>query len=129
MTAVQEFIVRDSGERQGFDTGAVRDSQEGKPRYGLVPVEPLRRLAMHYTNGANKYEDNNWKLGIPMSRTWESLERHVQAFKEGDKVEDHLAAIAWNAFALMWYEECMPSMNDLARYFLWSTPEVVHIDE
>lgn len=119
MRKMTEFEIKDSGERQEFGTGAVRDSQDGKPRYGLVPIEPYYRLAMHYTNGAKKYDDNNWKKGIPMSRTWESLERHVQAFKEGLKDEDHLAAIAWNAFALMWYEEKMPEMNDLAEYLVW----------
>lgn len=120
MTAtVSEFQIRDSGDHQSFETGARRDSQAGKPRYGLIPPYPLYRLAMHYTNGAEKYDDNNWTKGIPMSRTWESLERHVQAFKSGDKVEDHLAAIAWNAFALMWYEEKMPEMNDLAEYLCW----------
>ncbi len=29
--------MKDSGERQGFDTGAVRDTSEGKPQYHLLP--------------------------------------------------------------------------------------------
>jgi hypothetical protein len=29
--------MKDSGKRQGFDTGAVRDTAEGKPDYGLLP--------------------------------------------------------------------------------------------
>jgi hypothetical protein len=115
--------LNDSGARQEFETGAQRDTQEGKPRYGLIPPYPLYRLAMHYTNGAEKYDDNNWTRGIPMSRSWESLERHVQAFKAGDHSEDHLAAIAWNAFALIWYGEKMPEMNDLAEYLCWPVEE------
>lgn len=115
--------VKDSGKRQEFDTGARRDTQDGKPRYGLIPAYPLFRLAMHYTNGANKYGENNWTKGIPMSRTWESLERHVQDYKDGKTDEDHLAAIAWNAFALMWYAERMPEMNDLATYLCWPQDE------
>jgi hypothetical protein len=111
--------VTDSGERQSFETGARRDTQTGKPRFGLIPAYPLRRLAMHYTNGADKYGENNWTKGMPMSRTWESLERHVNAYKEGENKEDHLAAIAWNVFALMWYAEYMPEQNDLAEYFAW----------
>lgn len=97
--------VQDSGERQEFDTGSRRDTQEGKPRYELVPVSPQERLAMHYTNGAKKYGDHNWKLGQPASRFLSSLERHVKEFSKGDGIEDHLAAIAWNAFALMYFEE------------------------
>lgn len=38
--------IEDSGERQEFDTGAVRDIQEGKGRYDLIPPEPLMRLAL-----------------------------------------------------------------------------------
>jgi hypothetical protein len=80
MTMTDFTSVKDSGERQEFETGARRDTQEGKPRFGLIPPYPLRRLAMHYTNGADKYGENNWTKGIPCSRTWESLERHVQSF-------------------------------------------------
>src|SRR2546426_2558799 len=77
-TAIHFSEVRDSGKRQEFESGARRDTQDDKPRYGLVPPGPLRRLAMHYTNGAKKYGENNWTKGMPCSRSWESLERHVQ---------------------------------------------------
>lgn len=109
--------VKDSGERQEFETGARRDAQDDKPLYALIPAGPLYRLAMHYTNGAKKYGPNNWTKGIPMSRCVESLLRHIEAFRMGDESEDHLAAVAWNAFALMWYEDTMPEMNDLDEYF------------
>lgn len=115
--------VKDSGARDEFDTGARRDSQDDKPRFGLIPSGPLFRLAMHYTNGAKKYGENNWTKGIPASRSWESLERHVQDFKAGKTDEDHLAAIAWNAFAIMWYMDNMPEMNDLASYLVWPQEE------
>jgi hypothetical protein len=97
--------VKDSGEREEFDTGSLRDTQKGKPRFSLVPPGPLTRLAMHYTNGAEKYGDHNWTLGQPAGRFLDSLERHVIAFKEGKDDEDHLAAIAWNSFALMYFQD------------------------
>lgn len=128
MAEIRFDKVKDSGKRQEFETGARRDTQDGKPRFGLIPSEPLRRLAFHYTNGAVKYGENNWTKGIPMSRSWESLERHVQDFKAGKTDEDHLAAIAWNAFALMWYQERMPEMNDLPSYLVWPDPEGVKTD-
>jgi hypothetical protein len=112
--------VKDSGKREEFETGARRDTQEGKPRFGLIPPYPLYRLAMHYTNGAVKYGENNWTKGIDAARTWESLERHVQAYKAGDKSEDHLAAIAWNAFALIWTEKFKPELYNLAEYLCWT---------
>ena len=110
---VREYLTKDSGKRQCFDSGMVRDTQEGKPRYDLIPVEGLRRLADLYARGAEKYDENNWQKGQPYSRVYASLFRHLIAWREGDRAEDHLAAVAWNAFALMWYEENRPELNNL----------------
>jgi len=91
--------VKDSGERQEFDTGSVRDTAEGKPRYDLITPIGLYRLAIHYANGAKKYGDKNWEKGQPLSRYIASLERHLQRLKVGLEDEDHEAAIAWNILA------------------------------
>lgn len=96
--------VKDSGARESWETGARRDTQDGKPRYDLIPLHPLNRLAMHYTNGAVKYGEHNWTKGLPISRFYASLFRHLIAFAEGDETEDHLAAVAWNAFAIMHFQ-------------------------
>lgn len=75
------FVVKDSGKRQDFTTGARRDTQDGKgdfsrfpfgwlwelakamqarnepmDRLDLVPVEPLLRLAAVYGRGGTKYD-------------------------------------------------------------------------
>jgi len=97
--------LKDSGKREGFVTGAVRDIRVEKGRYDLISPIALRRLAIHYERGARKYADRNWEKGINMSRTMDSLLRHANQYREGDRSEDHLAAIAWNAFALIHYEE------------------------
>ena len=140
---MSDFITKDSGQRDAFDTGAVRDTQEGKPRYGLIPVlwlkalalrvakqdpdeqldlipiEPLFRLAALYGRGAKKYGRMNFQLGMSFKRVHESMVRHAEQYREGECTEDHLAAVAWNAFALMFYEEqikqgLLPaSLNDL----------------
>lgn len=113
------YIVKDSGERQDFETGAVRDIQVGKPRFDLIPLGPLRRLADHYAAGAEKYGDNNWRKGIPMQRTLASLERHLADWKEGKTDEDHGAAVLWNMLSLMWTEDAVgdgrlpAELNDL----------------
>lgn len=109
----KKFVTKDSGKRQNFSTGMVRDTQDGKPRYDLIPAEGLRRLADLYARGAEKYDENNWQKGQPYSRVYASLFRHMMAWREGDKSEDHLAAVAWNAFALMWYDENKPELDDL----------------
>jgi len=109
----QQFVTKDSGERQVFDSGMVRDTQSGKPRFDLIPAEGLRRLADLYARGAEKYDDDNWKKGQPYSRAYASLFRHLIQWREGDRTEDHMAAVAWNAFALMYYEERKPELDDL----------------
>lgn len=88
--------VKDSGERQDFETGAHRDSSSRKGRYDLIPPYPLRRLAVHFENGAVKYGDRNWEKGIPLGRYMDSAIRHINTFREGDRSEDHLTAATWN---------------------------------
>lgn len=99
------FTIKDSGSRQQFSTGAVRDNGGGRGRFDLVPAYPLLRLAQHYESGAKKYEDRNWEKGIPLANYLNSAERHINAFKDGDRSEDHLAAATWNLFGYIWTEE------------------------
>lgn len=100
-----KFVVKDSGQRQEFDSGAKRDTQDGKPRFDLIPIKPLTRVANHYGKGAKKYDEWNWKKGIPMSRCYASMLRHIYQFAAGETDEDHLAAVVFNAFCLMDYQE------------------------
>lgn len=96
----QEFKeVKDSGKRQEFVTGSLRDTREGKGRFDLIPTYPLRRLAKHYENGASKYGDRNWEKGQPLSRYIDSAMRHLVGVLEGLSDEDHASAVSWNMFA------------------------------
>lgn len=99
--------VKDSGKREAFGTGSVRDTQEGKPRYDLITPLGLKRLAIHYANGATKYGEWNYTKGQPSSRYMASLLRHAYAYCMGYRDEDHLAAIAWNALAIIHNEEAI----------------------
>ena len=89
------------------ESGAMKGSKE--ERYDLVPVEPLRALAVHYSKGAQKYEPNNWKKGFMWSLSYAALMRHLQLWWEGETYDQetgthHMIAVAWHAFALMWFE-------------------------
>ncbi len=97
--------VKDSGQRQEFDTGSKRDTRDGKGRYDLIPPYALSRLARHYENGAKKYGDRNWEKGQPLARYLDSMIRHAYKFLGGSRDEDHLAAVAWNALAYIETEE------------------------
>ena len=65
----------------------------------------MRRLAEWYELGARKYADRNWEKGIPFSRYIDSAKRHLDKFVMGMEDEDHLAAAAWNIFAIMHHQE------------------------
>jgi hypothetical protein len=104
MTTKFDKVV-DSGERQEFGTGAVRDIQDGKGRFDLLPYYAITRLAQHFENGAKKYGDENWRQGIPLRRYLDSLLRHAFKVLSGSDDEDHLAAVIWNACCLLETQE------------------------
>lgn len=88
--------VKDSGEREQFVTGAVRDTQGNKGMPHLLPTHAILRLAQHFQAGAKKYQKNNWRKGIPLSRYLDSAFRHWCAMCDCLKDEDHGAATMWN---------------------------------
>jgi len=96
--------IKDSGTRRDFPTGSVRDAAAGKGRYDLVSPLALRRLALHYEKGSVKYEARNWEKGQPQSVFLDCAFRHLQKHLIGLRDEDHLAAAAWNIFAMMHQE-------------------------
>ncbi len=102
---VEYNSVKDSGERQEFNTGARRDTQSGKGRYDLLPPRAIKRLAKHYENGAKKYGDRNWEKGMPLSRFMDSAMRHMFKTLEGQRDEDHLIAAAWNILGIAEIQE------------------------
>lgn len=100
-----EFIIKDSGQRQEFTGGMVRDVTTGKTQYLRVLDGPMfERWAIHLTKGAVKYPDvrpgvANWTLaaGVPeYERFRESATRHFIAWLRGDRDEDHASACYFN---------------------------------
>lgn len=158
--------VKDSGKRQEFKTGSVRDTDEGKGTPHLVAGEALnrigenvcliplavdenlkvilnhlrhysslvenreqnikmiyhsvariisyisktedgsyssalKRLSVHYENGAKKYDKNNWRKGQPISRYYDSSMRHLLALIDEKTDEDHASALLWNLVGIV----------------------------
>jgi hypothetical protein len=98
----KRYVTKDSGARQAFATGSVRDLQRGKGRFDLIPTMPLRRIAGLYERGAEKYGDRNWQKGQPLMRYVDSALRHLNCLVAGEPDEDHAAAVAWNMLGYMW---------------------------
>lgn len=125
---------------------------KGKLRYELMPTNPLRYLAEVYTKGAHKYsvyEDDkgnkilgkdipleevskykliedasdNWRKGLPWMETLGAIQRHLEAFKEGEDLDPelktrHLANAAWGLFTLMEFEKTHPELDDRPHKYL-----------
>jgi hypothetical protein len=98
-------MLKDTGNRVESAYGALSDPGLKPRRYDLIPPQALRRLAEHYGNGAKKYLDWNWAKGFPYSVCQDKLMSHLERWREGWTDEDHLAAVAFWTFALMYFEE------------------------
>lgn len=165
---VEKPHILDSGNRTVFESGAVRDIQEGKGRCDLLPldvvsfyyahdedlsdqdspqtwvfyhlsrfvldgqIEHLRQAlrksrifedaetmfletAIHYEEGAKKYDENNWKKGIPVKRYIDSAVRHYLKFLRGDTDERHDRAFCWNIMGAVWTCKHMPELNEYRK--------------
>lgn len=60
--------IKDSGERRQFDTGAVRDIQEGKGRCDLMPLDVVGEYYLRVFGE----DDSTWKTICPISRFMET---------------------------------------------------------
>ena len=106
-------MIKDSGERTEFASGAVRDMHEGKGDMASIPWESVLRLSRHYENGARKYERWNYRKGINLSSYIDSACRHLAKYQCGEDSEDHLSAAAFNILGAMLVEEKQPELIDL----------------
>lgn len=105
------FETKDSGVRAEFESGMVRDSQDGKARFELllplgVPYEDqfLVRVAELMARGAEKYDSRNWEKASgqeELERFKSSALRHLMQWAAGETDEDHAAAVVFN---LLGYE-------------------------
>lgn len=95
-----------------FESGAQRDTGDGKLQMSLLPHDELQRVLKRYKDGADKYGANNWKEGMPLSVYYDSAQRHMQAWWSGDTSEDHAAAVIWNMMGAMWTEKNKDSLDD-----------------
>jgi hypothetical protein len=88
--------LKDSGERQQFKTGAVRDAAVRKPLLELLPPWALFAWGWIMEAGARKYAARNWEKGMPISRYLSSAKRHIEAYQAGFRDEPHLWQALWN---------------------------------
>lgn len=156
-------MIKDSGDRTEFDSGAVRDMHEGKGRCDLLPLDVVGKyltthgscdkvvmsldlftrkddvtylhaaldefltlrewdkqtlvleVAVHYEEGAKKYDENNWKKGIPVKCYLDSAIRHYLKWLRGDIDERHDRAFCWNILCAIWTINHKPELNNYGK--------------
>jgi hypothetical protein len=125
---MSDFVTKDSGERQTFDTGMQRDSAANKLRPDLVDGPMFLRWAELMGRGAIKYGDNNWKLARTeeeLARFRESAFRHfVQWFYGLNTEEDHAAAVFFNIAGAEYVKARMKEEEEEADEEVWRSIEM-----
>jgi hypothetical protein len=131
------YETKDSGKREQFDSGMVRDTQDGKARFALVvpkgvpyAEQMLTRFAELMARGADKYGDRNWELArgqAELDRYHDSAFRHFMQWLTGETDEDHAAAVLFNIVAAETVKFKMRSdtrgvLEDMARVLATGEP-------
>ena len=106
-------MIKDSGERTEFSTGAVRDIKRGVGRMDLLPWYGIMEVSKHCEEGAEKYGEHNVDKGIPLHSLCDSAARHLAKFIAGETDEDHLRAAAWNLLWALNQRKTHPELDDL----------------
>lgn len=121
--------VKMDAPKETFSTGATREDKTGRGRYDLISWHAMRREAIRLELGAHLHGDRNWEMGLPSHKYANGVLRHMFQHLAGDRSEDHLAAIRWNAGGLIHNEEEIaagrmdPSLGDLPPAFNLLTQE------
>jgi hypothetical protein len=100
----EHWVTKDSGAREQYDSGMVRDIDKDKPDYTLIDGPFLYRWAMLMVRGAEKYGRDNWRKADSekeLHRFQASALRHMHQWLDDDPSdnEDHAAAVAFNLAA------------------------------
>jgi Domain of unknown function (DUF5664) len=103
------YVTKDSGVREEYASGMIRDTNHGKARFNLLfpknvayKDQFLTRVAELMDRGASKYGNRNWEKASSeeeMERFRESAARHLTQWIAGEDDEDHAAAVVFNLLA------------------------------
>ena len=101
-----KYKILDSGLREEYTSGMVRDTQVGKPDFSLLipeglPFEEqlLTRWAALMTRGIEKYGYRNWEKANSveeLNRFKASAYRHLIQYLTGEDDEDNVSAVLFN---------------------------------
>ena len=118
-------MIKDSGDRTEFETGAKRDMHAGMGRMDLLPWYGIMEVSKHCEEGALKYGEHNVDKGIPLHSLLDSASRHLAKYMVGMDDEDHLRAACWNLLWALNQRETHPELDDRFRVKKQEKPEWV----
>lgn len=73
----------------------------------------LLDVSRQYEDGANKYSERNWEMGIPLHCYIDSAVRHLLKYLRGDNDEWHDRAFIWNILGALWTQNNLPEYCDI----------------
>jgi hypothetical protein len=88
--------------------GVKNDFADGKLRWSLLPLDAVEEIVKVLEHGAKKYSVDNWKyVENGTERYWDSLVRHIMAWKQGEIIDpesglSHLAHAGCNVLFLLY---------------------------
>lgn len=105
------------------NTLGIKDD-DTKPRFDLIPTEPLKIVADIFTEGFRKYTKgtqnayaNNWQKGMRWGRVYAAMQRHANSWWGGetydqDSGKHNLAHVICCAMMLIVYNRSYPKGDD-----------------
>ena len=90
---------------------------KGKLKWSLVSFKSLEPMVRVLMFGIEKYDSHNWKKGLKYTEICESLQRHLNAFLEGEDDDkesklSHVGHILCNAMFLSYMHLFKKDMDD-----------------
>lgn len=107
---------------------------QGKLKYNLIPTYGLKQVARVLTMGAEKYGERNWEKGIKWSELMSAHERHYQAYKACEDIDEesglfHLAHVVCNGLMLLENYRLHPELDDRYKPYMHERKIVLDVDD
>lgn len=108
-------MLKEAQSKGGEEVGVKFDDE--KPRTDLLPSHAILEVAKILTYGAHKYEAHNWRKGLPWSRVYAAVQRHLMAWNDGETNDkesglNHLAHACCNLMFLIEYSKTHGDLDD-----------------
>jgi len=94
---------------------------EGKSRVDLLDPDFLLAVGKVLGFGCNKYNDHNWRGGIPISKLVGSCLRHILSINRGEDIDSesglpHTAHLGCDSMFLHWTLKYRSDLDDRYKY-------------